>query len=99
MARKARNKVTSTSTEVGDLLTEPTQIPQQFLLFFQNLLAIQAAEMASLDINVAGDGPCLTIRSTNETKEGYHQGGGIISSKNLPLDNAPDIDVFIDKFF
>jgi len=98
-ARQTRNKVARISTEAWDLLTEPTQIQQEFLLFFKNLLGIQAAEMASLDINIAGDGPCLTQDQQMKLMKEITREDVLLALKKLPLDKAPGIDGFLAEFF
>ncbi|XP_070023042.1 uncharacterized protein LOC142176274 [Nicotiana tabacum] len=53
--RQARNHISSICNDRGIMLTDPAQVQQKFIKFFQKLLGIMASEMPCLNSTIAKD--------------------------------------------
>ncbi|XP_060182124.1 uncharacterized protein LOC132611764 [Lycium barbarum] len=82
-ARQARNRISNKCNDMGVVLTED-QAHQEFLGFFKNLLGTSAAELPSLDITIARDGPCLTTVHQRQLVEAVTKEEVVSALKSLP---------------
>ncbi|XP_019235686.1 PREDICTED: uncharacterized protein LOC109216012 [Nicotiana attenuata] len=58
-ARQARKRISTICNELGQKLTDPILVEQEFTSFFEGLLGTRAIELPCLDVNIARNGPCL----------------------------------------
>lgn len=65
-ARQARNRISSICNEQGFLVSKPTIVQQQFLVYYRQLLGDTNTTMPCIDTTIARDGPCLSLSQQQE---------------------------------
>ncbi|XP_060190353.1 uncharacterized protein LOC132619470 [Lycium barbarum] len=85
-ARQARNKVAAISNDQGETFTAAAQTQSEFLSFFTNLLGTRQAELPSINVDIARDGPCLTHEHGRELVQEVTREEILVALKDLPLD-------------
>ncbi|XP_019248358.1 PREDICTED: uncharacterized protein LOC109227614 [Nicotiana attenuata] len=87
--RQARNHISSICNDQGIMLTDPGQIQQEFIKFFQDLLGTKASELPCLNSNIAKDGYCLNREDQQGLIKPVMQEEIVQALKDLPADKAP----------
>ncbi|XP_070011185.1 uncharacterized protein [Nicotiana sylvestris] len=98
-ARQARNRICTICNELGQKLTDPLLVEQQFISFFEDLLGTRDSELPCLDVNIARNGPCLNREQQLNMIKSVSDSEILQGLKELPSDKAPAIDGFPVEFF
>lgn len=96
---KARYNISSIYTEQGAKLTEPIQIQQDFIQFFQNLLGTSVTTMPYMDLEIPREGPCITVLQQQDLLLPVTILDVEKAINDLPVDKSPGIDRFNAKNF
>ncbi|XP_070031573.1 uncharacterized protein [Nicotiana tomentosiformis] len=93
-ARHARNRVSIICNDLGQKLTDPILVEQEFISFFKGLLGTRASELPCLDITIARNGPYLNREQQHHLVKSITEMEIEQGLKNMPSDKALALMVF-----